>query len=120
MKKNRKGMLVIIGMIILLSILGLIEYRGIIFQEGNPIYLGYAIIKLNLTESDLVRIPKTQNKYIMKSKLRDEPFIKYKEQQGWDFTERLGAGLVFEKDGKKGIATSTMFIKKYKVVKDFK
>lgn len=90
----------------------------LIFQEGNPIYVGYAIIKLHLSGENIVEIPRN-NKYIMKSKLGNESFIKYKEEEGWNFIERLGAGLIFEKNGQRKVAISRMFTRKYIVIVDF-
>lgn len=116
---KKKILMVIIAVIIVILILGIYEYKDVLSQEGNFAYVSYAIIKLNITGNDLVLIPKSNNKYIVKSEFGYEPFIKYKEKQGWKFMEQMGSGLIFDKDGTQKTASSNMFTKKYIVIKDF-
>lgn len=116
---KKKILIVIVAVIIIILILGIYEYKDVLSQEGNFVYVSYAVIKLNITWNDLVLIPKSHNKYIIKSKLGYEPFIKYKEKQGWKFVEQMGSSLIFDKDGTKATASSNMFTKKYIVIKDF-
>ncbi|MGE7834752.1 hypothetical protein [Viridibacillus arvi] len=59
-------------------------------------------------------ITSSENKGIS---IADENIIQMIGLNGWEFKEKDGAGLFFEKDGKRLIATTQMWTKKYVLVK---
>lgn len=59
-------------------------------------------------------ITKTEN---MGTLVADENIKQLVIAKGWEFKEKDGAGLFFEKDGKRLIATTQMWTKKYVIVK---
>jgi len=106
---------VLAAIIIIVILTGIIE-RDVVFQEGNPVPLAFGILKLNITDQSIVKISASPDKYIIRSRDGDAPYIKFMEENGWKFVDQLGAGLVFEKNGEKHISVSRMFTRFYKVI----
>lgn len=114
--------LLILTLAILIFVIVLV-FNDVIFQEGNPLKLWVAIAKLNLTTEDMIKFDdKPMDKYVIKFNKDDSGyggFIKFKEAQGWKLIDRVGSGLVFEKDGVKKTAVSRKYTRWYRVIYDF-
>lgn len=82
-----------------------------------------AIEKLKNTDEKIVEVA-TENDsiwYITKSEskgmsLADDNLKLMIGSKGWQFKEQAGAGLIFEKDGKKLVVTTEMWTTKYVLV----
>ncbi|KKR13503.1 MAG: hypothetical protein UT43_C0043G0010 [Parcubacteria group bacterium GW2011_GWC1_39_29] len=70
-------------------------YSSVIFQEGNPWPQVKGIVQLNFSNTDMVKLSGSDNKYITKS---DNPEIikSFMKEKGYDFTEQMGAGHLFK------------------------
>jgi hypothetical protein len=65
---------------------------GAIFQEGNPLPVLWAIIKLEFTESDIVQF--AENKFIQKD-APETPLTNFLAKHGWTFKDRLGSLIIY-------------------------
>jgi len=72
------------------------------------------IVKIAEKEAATWYITKTKNEGIS---IADENIKQMIESSGWDFKEKDGAGLFFEKEGDRLVATTQMWTKKYVLVK---
>nr|WP_144928310.1 hypothetical protein [Paenibacillus bovis] len=83
-----------------------------------------AIHKLKESDSKLAEIAVEGDYiwYIISSKNKgidfaDENIKQLVAANGWEFKDKAGAGLIFEKDGETLVATTQMWTKKYVLVK---
>lgn len=111
-----KNIKIVIALILVLVLSGIILNRDVIFQEGNPIKVLIAIGKLHIFDEKIVQISEKPKKYIISSKDGFQPFIDLMEGQGWEYSEQMGAGLIFEKNGIKHSSVSRMYTKYYRVI----
>lgn len=112
----KRTLLVIAVTVITAFVTFLLIYRNVIFQEGNPIPIIKGIVKLNLTNNDVVKVSDKSERYIEKSKSGHQPFIKLMMNDGYTFNEQIGSGLIFEKGGSMVIATIKMYTRYYEVI----
>lgn len=114
---------IFILVLMILTIVFVLAYDDVIFQEGNPIKLWFAIVKLNLTTKDMVKFDdEPMDIYVVKFKKGDTGyggFIKFKDEQGWKLIDQVGSGLVFERDGVKKTAETKKYTKWYVLISDF-
>ncbi|MFZ7101453.1 MAG: hypothetical protein ACOWWO_02200 [Peptococcaceae bacterium] len=106
----------IIFLLILLLVLGMINAKEVILQEGNPLKMAIAITKLVICREAIAKISTEPDKYIMRNKDGFEPFLKQKAKAGWTFVEQSGAGLVLAKNGVKHIFVGRMFTRYFRIV----
>ncbi len=99
-------------MLILITMIAIffIAYGPIIFQEGNPLPVISGIIKLQLTSKDIVEI--SEKKLIQKTG-DDWLLNSYLEDKGWNYRERLGAGIFYERNGEDLFFTTRMYTRYY-------
>ncbi len=109
---------IVIGLILVLILVGIILNKDVIFQEGNPVKMVIAIGKLHISDEKIVLISERPKKYIVRNKDGFQPFIEMMEDQGWEYSDQMGAGLIFEKKGIKHTATSRMYTRYYRVIKE--
>ena len=83
---------VLLAPFILVFLFALIFNLGAIFQEGNPLPVLWAIIKLEFTDSNIVAF--TENKLIQKDG-PEAPLTNYLAEHGWTFKDRLGSLIVY-------------------------
>ncbi|WP_422122319.1 hypothetical protein DHX103_10945 [Planococcus sp. X10-3] len=92
-------MTVLILFIVMLGLLTL-RFGPALTQEGNPLPILSSIIGLELSDSDYEQFAEgeTQNRYVSKNTgdSRYAVIEEFMKEQGWNFVEQLGAGLVFE------------------------
>ncbi len=91
--------------------------RRVIFQEGNPIPVAIGMVRLSITDDDIVKVSTAPDKYLMKARNGNEAFRSYMESHGWTFVDQLGAGLIYEKEGHKQMFASRMMTRFYQVVR---
>lgn len=88
---------IVLALILLMLVVAVLNIKILyLFQEGNPLPVLWAIIKLELTDADIVQF--TKNKFIQKAG-SESPLTDYLAEQGWTFKDRLGAGIFYTKDG---------------------
>ncbi|WP_028594003.1 hypothetical protein [Paenibacillus assamensis] len=113
-KSKKVRNLVIVTIIFLLTIGVLVGINSdAIFQEGNPVPLFLSIVKLNFINEEIVQFSEQPEKYVMKIDNNEEIFKKYMREKGWVYQDKLGAGLIFEKNKEKITITSRMYSKEY-------
>lgn len=84
-----------------------------LFQEGNPIPILTAIIKLEISNKDYVTI--SNGTFISENtgENRFNPTIDMMELQGWVYIEQIGSSLLFEKDGEQTLVETRQFSNQY-------
>lgn len=81
---------------------------------GNPVVVGYAMSRLQIGSSDIVKINEQPEKYIIKTE-NDTPFIQLMNKRGWALTEQSDNQFVFTSaEGELTVRTSISG--KYKMV----
>ncbi|KAJ50639.1 hypothetical protein BD780_002674 [Clostridium tetanomorphum] len=71
------------------------------------------IVEIATDDDSIWYITKTENEGIS---IADENIIQMIGSKGWEFKEKDGAGLFFEKDGERLLVTTQMWTKKYVLV----
>lgn len=72
------------------------------------------IVEIAVEDDAIWYITKTENEGIL---IADENIKQLISSNGWEFKEKDGGGLFFEKDGERLVATTQMWTKKYVLVK---
>ncbi len=83
-----------------------------LFQEGNPLPVFRAIVKLELTGTEIV--PFAENKLLQKAG-PETPLSDYLSVQGWIFKDRLGSAIFYEKNDESLSVCSRMLTRRYVV-----
>ncbi len=102
--------------VLLFLLMVVITQRTVLFQEGNPLAIGWGVAQLAVGDAEIVQISEEPVKYLMDADTNAEPFIKMMRKKGWHFEERMGGGLVFKKQGEAFLATQRMWTRQYIVV----
>ncbi len=105
---NTKILLLIVAILLLLGISVLSQ--PVIVQEGNPLPVFIAILKLELNYTDVA--PVSSTKYMQKAGSH-EPFNKRLALQGWQFVEQMGAGLFYSRSGEQLFVMTRMLTTRY-------
>lgn len=109
MKKLHASVLAVLATILVLLFFTIYSVP-VLFQEGNPLPVARSIVTLELTESDIVSV----NERVLLQKAGPElPLTSYLENHGWEFKDRLGAGIFYEKDSALMFAEARMFTRFY-------
>ena len=99
--------------IIAILVVALIFYlMPVILQEGNPLPVIAAVIKVETGSSEIVPISST--KYLQKAG-PSEPLVRLMESKGLRFIEQLGAGYFFTYNGETFLVSSRMLTTRYMV-----
>ena len=108
LSSKNKMVLLITSLIVLALGVFIIFYSSIIFQEGNPWPQMKGIAQLTFGNKAVVKLDIGENKYITKS---DNPEIikTFMKDKGYEFTEQMGAGYLFE----SGSGTSAVAVHRY-------
>jgi len=97
-------------------ILVLSKLNMLYLQEGNPLPMVSAAMKLNLNNSDIEFIGAPPEKYLVKTAAGIDPIISLMESRGWQYKEQLGAGIVFVNNGELLTLNSSMYSKYYMII----
>jgi hypothetical protein len=92
MSTNVSRKLLPASIIILVMLAVLIINQPVVFQEGNPLPVISAIIKIEFGASDIIQVSST--KYMQKAG-PPEPLNRLLAANGWRFVEQLGAGYFY-------------------------
>lgn len=92
---KNKRVLFITSLAILVLGIFMVFYSNVIFQEGNPWPQIKGIAELTFSKKDFVKLDVGENKYITKSN-NQESVKSFMKEKGYDFTEQMGSGYLFE------------------------
>lgn len=102
--------------ILFILLLGVISFRDIIFQEGNPLPVAIGILKISIAGEQIVKISADPDKYIIKTQDGYKPYIKLMESEGWGFIEQMGSAVIFDRNGQRRASTSRMLTSYYMII----
>jgi hypothetical protein len=89
---------------------------NVLFQEGNPLAVASAIVKLEVTNSEYEKISGSNQKYIASFEGNGARELKlYMKEKGWKFKEQFGSGYMFQKDDRTITVGTRKFTKRYYV-----
>ena len=110
-----KRLKILVLALLLVLIIPFFIYSPTIFQEGNPLPVGYGIIKSLVTRDGYAKIDK--NKYIVKAEAKDIQKLKdYLAQNQIVHVDQLGAAHFFkDKQGNSYTAISRMYSTAFQV-----
>jgi hypothetical protein len=105
----------VIGLVLLLVAAGfLVIFGGAFMQdEPHPAVLS-AIARLYLSGEDI--IPVNSTTLVAKTSHGTTPIIHYFAQQGWQYREQMGAGLIFEKDRQRLTIVTRLYSRYYQLI----
>lgn len=101
--KYKKGLGVVLGVILIFVIAYLAVFGRALSQKENHIGIVFALPKVILG-SGVARID--DKTYLSKNSIS---FVQVMEKQGFTYTEQLGAGYFFEKDGNSYLSIGKMY-----------
>lgn len=115
---KNKMFTVIATLVIAFSLVGFFIglFGNVIFQEGNPIPVISSIIKLKFTDAEYVEFSTNPNRYISEFAAGDDRYsvvLNYMKEQGWEFKEQMGSGLIFENKVEEIVVETRQYTKKY-------
>ncbi|WP_183600376.1 hypothetical protein [Paenibacillus phyllosphaerae] len=106
---------------VLLVVLGVallgFRFGSALFQEGNPLPILSSIAELEWTNSSYESYSRTDKttKYISRNtgESRYDVIKAMMKNEGWDFIEQMGAGLVFENNGQTKVVETRQYSRHY-------
>jgi len=93
----------------------LINY-SIFYQEVNPWQLAGAASRLALHHQNVEAISTHPEQYLVKTVDGIDSFVSLMHNRGWTFKERLGAAIVFIKNGEQLTTVGRMYSRHYMIV----
>ncbi len=103
-----KSVILIVALLLLLGVSAFTQ--PVILQEGNPLPVLVAILKVELNIAEIASVSDT--KYLQKSGSH-EPFNRLLTSHGWQFVDQMGAGLFYARNGDKLFVMSRMLTTRY-------
>ncbi len=110
--RNKKALPFIFIIILVVGIF-LFLYSSVIFQEGDPWPQIKGISQLNFTNKKIVKLSEVEDKYITKSKNGQEVIKNFMKDKGYEFTEQMGAGYLFESPAGEGAVVTHRYYSRY-------
>lgn len=110
-----KRLKILVIALLLVLIIPFLIYSPTIFQEGNPLPIGYGIIKLFTTGDGYAKI--NEHKYIVKANEKDIKNLQdYLAKNNLAHVDQMGAAHVFkDKQGNSYTAISRMYSTAFEV-----
>lgn len=105
---NLKTLTLIAAIILILGISVLAQ--PVMVQEGNPLPVFLAIVKLELNYTEVAQV--SQTKYLQKAGSH-EPFNRLLASQGWRFVDQMGAGLIYARGADQLFVMHRMLTSRY-------
>lgn len=84
-----------------------------LFQERNSLPVFSAVLRLELSGIEIAPISSNSNLLIQKVGEGEAPLTEYLSENGWEFIDRLGSAIFYEKDGATLTVSSRMFSRRY-------
>ena len=95
--------------------LGFVTYSPAIFQEGNPLPIVQAAIRLQLSNEKIV--PIDSERYMTETEDSNDIIISFMKSKEWVFKDQFGSGFLFEKQGNSLTVVCRQYSKYFKVWK---
>ena len=113
----KKILLTLLLLFIVLIGLFFFRFGTALTQEGNPLPILSSIFVLDFSDSEYEPFAESESETRFVSENTGETRYDVVEdlmnENGWEFTEQLGAGLVFERDAETTIVETRQFTKHY-------
>jgi hypothetical protein len=113
-----KLLTIVISVMATFLLLGIVvgALGNVLFQEGNPLAVATAIVKLEVTNSEYEKISGLNQKYIARFEGNGARELKlYMKKNGWKYKEQFGSGYMFHKDDRTITVSTRKFTKRYYV-----
>jgi len=114
---NKKSLTILIIVVLIFGAFFFL-YSPAIFQEGNPWSQIKGIIQLNFGNTDTIKLSGSDNEYMTKNKNGEDVIKNFMKNKGYEFTERMGAGCLFNSPtGESAVATHRCYCRYYSLWK---
>ncbi len=110
-KMKTANLLILITLIIILLLFSAYMWP-VIFQEGNPLPIFWGLIRIELTSRKLVAV--TDYKLIQKTG-PETALSEYMADYGWQFKDRLGAGIFYHRNNTELFVEARMLSRFYTI-----
>ena len=110
---RKKPLIVSIIVVFVLIIIGFVAYSPAIYQEGNPISVSRGIIRLKMSNVNIV--PIDSQRFITGTQGSNDTIISFMKDEGWSFKEQFGAGFLFERRGNSLTVVSRPYSKYFTI-----
>ena len=105
--RRSAAILLVLGCLIFFLVFG-----RALFQEGDPLPVIGAIVRLETSSEDIVPIT-TGGLLISRAGDGVRPLTGYLAAEGWDFSDQLGSAIFFQRDDKRLDVQQRMFTRFY-------
>ena len=111
--------ILITGILLLVLFTGFLTFRfgSALSQEGNPLPILSSIAKLEFANSSYEQYSKSENNtsYVSLNtgESRYDVIKDIMKDNGWDFKEQMGAGLIFDKNGQTKVVETRQYSRHY-------
>lgn len=103
------------SLLALIIVVVVMFFARTLFQEGNPLPVFAAIFRLEFTQLEVVPITGEGHLFLQRAGKGEAPLTGYLGESGWQFKDRLGSAIFYEKDGVMLRVSSRMFTRRYVV-----
>jgi poly-gamma-glutamate capsule biosynthesis protein CapA/YwtB (metallophosphatase superfamily) len=84
-------------------------------QEGNPLPLVSAALRLTFNNNNIEPISTDPEVYLAKTSLGSQSIISLMKSRGWHYQEQMGAGFLFANHGETAVVTSRQYSRYYQI-----
>jgi hypothetical protein len=109
---NKKIPIILIILVLLFGV-SFFVYSPVIFQEGNPWPQIKGIAQLNFSNTDIVKLLNSDNKYMTKSKNGQEIIKSFMKDMGYEFIEQMGSGYFFKSQTGEGVDATHKYYSRF-------
>lgn len=113
----KKFLITVILLLVLFAGFLTFRFGSALSQEGNPLPILSSIAKLEFTNSSYEQYSKTEKNtsYVSLNtgESRYDVIKDIMKDNGWDFKEQMGSGLIFDKNGQNKVAETRQFSRHY-------
>jgi hypothetical protein len=114
LSKARRALILTVFAALVLIVAFFAIFANIIFQEGNPLPLLNAIIKLEFADEYITRLTGEGCRLLQQSGPENE-LTRYLAGYDWVLADQMGSHLCYERNGQTLTAEARMFTRRYVV-----
>lgn len=111
MRVKQTVMVIVLVVFVVMSLWG-----DVLFQEGNPLPVIGAIIRLEFSTWPIVPVGGTEARFIRFSGADENAVSWNLVADGWTFREQLGNTMFYDKDGTELMVTIRMFTRRHQIL----